>query len=72
MNDNSIVAEKMIKDALLKVSEQFKSNPYYQNNINIIGYFGLALIYRKRMIYDIAEENFNRALDLKPPKFLDS
>ena len=47
MNDNSIVAEKMIKDALLKVSEQFKSNPHYQNKINIIGYFGLALIYRK-------------------------
>jgi tetratricopeptide (TPR) repeat protein len=24
------------------------------------------------MIYDIAEENFNRALDLKPPKFLEA
>jgi tetratricopeptide (TPR) repeat protein len=57
---------------LLKASEQFKSNPYYQNKIIIIAYFGLALIYRKRMIYDIAEENFNRALDLKPPEFLEA
>jgi tetratricopeptide (TPR) repeat protein len=72
INDNSIVAEKMIKDALLKGSEQFKSNPHGQNFINIIGHFGLALIYRKRMIYDIAEVNFNRALDLRPPKFLEA
>lgn len=57
---------------MLKASEQFKSNPYYQNKIIIIAYFGLALIYRKRMIYDIAEENFNRALDLKPPEFLEA
>ena len=41
----------MIKDALVKASEQFKYNHYAQNNIHIIAYFGLALIYRKRMIY---------------------
>jgi tetratricopeptide (TPR) repeat protein len=70
INDNSIIAEKMIRGAL--AGDPSKSNPQLGILINIICYLGLALIYRKRMIYEIAEEHFSRALDLNPPKFLES
>jgi len=70
LDEDSIEAESAFNRALERSDSQYVGLPL-QIEIKTVAYLGLGYVYHKRMIYDIAEKYYYKALELHPEEFLE-
>jgi tetratricopeptide (TPR) repeat protein len=64
VESDPLEAENLFRKAIKLTETQFAGSPKDRLFIKALGYSGLGYLYNKRAIYDIAEKDYNEALEI--------